>query len=57
MHKDMSNQIKLMREEFGLLNKNELARRFNCDRGTLGRSIANLGNELRKPRKLKSKLD
>lgn len=57
MRRDVANQIKLMREELGLLNKSELARRFNCDRRTVERYISNLGNEIRKPRESKSKLD
>lgn len=57
MRKDVLNQIKLMREEIGVLNKSELARRFNCDRRTIDKYINGLSNESRKPREIKSKIE
>ncbi|MGV8155188.1 MAG: hypothetical protein ACLKAO_12955 [Alkaliphilus sp.] len=57
MRRDVSNQIKLMREDVELLNKSELARRFNCDRRTVDKYIKKEGDPSKKPRKLKTKLD
>ncbi len=57
MRKDVSNQIKLLREEVELLNKSELARRFNCDRRTVEKYINSSGDVSRKSREVKSKLD
>ncbi|SET83468.1 Transposase [Natronincola peptidivorans] len=57
MRKDVSNQIRLLREEAELLNKSELARRFNCDRRTVEKYINNSGDVARKSREVKSKLD
>ena len=57
MRKDVSNQIKLLKEEVGLLNKSELARRFNCDRRTVDRYLREADASSRKPREVKNKLD
>jgi transposase len=57
MRKDVQNQIKLMREVFDLLNKSELARRFNCDRRTVDRYIKNPDVKSRKKREVKSKIE
>lgn len=57
MRKDVSNQIKLMKEDIGILNKSELARRFNCDPRTIDRYINDTNTYSRKPREIKSKLD
>lgn len=57
MRKDVLNQIKLVREEIGVLNKSELARRFNCDRRTIDRYINDRNAGARKPRKIKSKIE
>lgn len=57
MRKDVSNQIKLLKEEVYLLNKSELARRFNCDRRTVDKYINKSGDLSRKSREVKSKLD
>jgi len=57
MRKDVSNQIKLLREDVNLLNKSELARRFNCDRRTVDKYINEIEETSRKPREVKSKLD
>lgn len=57
MRKDVSNQIKLLKEDVGLLNKSELARRFNCDKRTVDKYINDLEVPFRKPREAKSKLD
>ncbi len=57
MRRDVSNQIKLMREDVELLNKSELARRLNCDRRTVDKYIKKEGDPSKKTRKLKTKLD
>ncbi len=57
MRKDVLNQLKLIREEIELLNKSELARRFNCDPRTVERYINGTSTESRKPREIKSKID
>lgn len=57
MRKDVLNQIKLIREEIGVLNKSELARRFNCDRRTIDKYLDGSSNESRKPREIKSKIE
>lgn len=57
MRKDVLNQLKLLREEAGLLNKSELARRFNCDRRTIDRYLKESDTTFRKPRQVKTKLD
>lgn len=41
-----TNQIKLIREEISVLNKIELARRFNCYRSTINKYIHDSSNEL-----------
>ncbi|MDG2764711.1 IS21 family transposase, partial [Vibrio parahaemolyticus] len=57
MRKDVLNQIKLIKEDVKLLNKSELARRFNCDPRTVERYINSAGSDVRKPREIKSKID
>ena len=57
MRKDVLNQIRLIREEIYVLNKSELARRFNCDRRTVDRYLNDEGAGSRKPRELKGKID
>ena len=57
MRKDVLNQIKLLKEEIDVLNKSELARRFNCDRRTIEKYIKDSSNESRKPREIKKKVD
>ena len=57
MRKDVLNQIKLLKEEIDVLNKSELARRFNCDRRTIDKYIKDSSSESRKPREIKKKVD
>lgn len=57
MRKDVYNQTKLLREEINVLNKSELARRFNCDRRTIDKYLNGTVGETRKPRDIKSKID
>lgn len=57
MRKDVFNQIKLIKEDSDVLNKSELARRFNCDRRTIDRYLDDSISEKRKPREIKSKID
>ena len=57
MRKDVYNQTKLLREEINVLNKSELARRFNCDRRTIDKYLNGTVCETRKPRDIKSKID
>ncbi|WBW94972.1 IS21 family transposase [Oceanirhabdus sp. W0125-5] len=57
MRKDVSNQINLIREEIDLLNKSELARRFNCDRRTIDKYLTESNSSTRKPRVINGKLD
>ncbi len=57
MRKDVLNQIKLIGEDFDVLNKSELARRFNCDRRIIDRYLNDPSSGTRKPRNLKSKID
>jgi len=57
MRKDVLNQINLVREDAFLLNKSELARRFNCDRRTVDKYINETTTVIRKPREIKTKLD
>lgn len=57
MRQDVLNQIRLSGEMINVLNKSELARRFNCDRRTIDRYIKNQNITGRKPRKIESKLD
>ena len=57
MRKDILNQIRLIREGADLLNKSELARRFNCDRRTVDKYLNDTDSELRKPREIKTKVD
>lgn len=57
MRKDVLNQINLLREEVDLLNKSELARRFNCNRRTVNRYLKESNTSSRKPRKVPKKLD
>lgn len=57
MRRDVLNQLKLFKEEIGVLNKSELARRFNCDRRTVDRYFKDQSTETRKARELKCKLD
>lgn len=57
MRKDVLNQIKLMKEDIEILNKIELARRFNCDPRTIDGYINGKNNDVRKPREVKSKID
>lgn len=57
MRQDVLNQIRLSGEMINVLNKSELARRFNCDRRTIDRYIKNQNITARKPRKIESKLD
>ena len=57
MRKDVLNQVKLIGEEGNVLNKSELARRFNCDRRTVDKYLKDTSTETRKPRQIKSKID
>ena len=57
MRKDVLNQIKLLKEEIDVLNKSELARRFNCDRRTIDKYIKDSSSESRKPQEIKKKVD
>ena len=56
MRKDVINQVKLFSKEADLLNKSELARRFNCDRRTVGKYLNDTESESRKPRELKTNI-
>ncbi|WP_202708633.1 IS21 family transposase [Sporosalibacterium faouarense] len=56
MRKDVANQIKLLKEDTVLLNKSELARRFNCNRRTVDKYLKEVDSS-RKSREVKSKLD
>ena len=47
MRKDVSNQVKMMRE-MGLLNKSELARRFGCNRRTVDHYLNEKESESKK---------
>lgn len=57
MRKDVLNQIKLIKEDVEILNKSELARRFNCDPRTIDKYIHCSNTDSRKPREVKSKID
>lgn len=57
MRKDILNQIKLLKEDMRLLNKSELARRFNCNRRTVDKYLNEVNCSSRKSREVKSKLD
>ena len=57
MRKDILNQIRLIGKEADLLNKSELARRFNCDRRTVDKYLNDTDSESRKPREIKTKVD
>lgn len=57
MRKDVFNQLKLIKEDISVLNKSELARRFNCDRRTVDKYLNGTNAESRKPRDIKSKID
>lgn len=57
MRNDVLNYLELIKDEIGLLNKSELARRLNCDPRTIERYIKNPNTESRKPREIKSKID
>ena len=57
MRKDVLNYLELIKDEIGLLNKSELARRLNCDPRTIERYINDTNTESRKPREIKSKID
>jgi len=57
MRKDVLNQIKLLGEGLNLLNKSELARRFNCDRRTVDKYLNDQIATSRKPRTIPSKID
>lgn len=57
MRKDILNQIKLLKEDMRLLNKSELARRFNCNRRTVDKYLNKVNCSSRKSREVKSKLD
>jgi transposase len=57
MRKDIINQIKLLKEEADLLNRSELARRFNCDRRTVDKYLNDTNSESRKSREIKTKVD
>lgn len=57
MRKDILNQIRLIGKEADLLNKSELARRFNCDRRTVDKYLNDPYSESRKPREIKTKID
>lgn len=57
MRKDILNQIRLIGKEADLLNKSELARRFNCDRRTIDKYLNDTEFESRKPREIKTKVD
>lgn len=57
MRKDVLNQVKLIKEDIEILNKSELARRFNCDPRTIDRYINGKNNDVRKPREVKSKIN
>ena len=46
-----------MKEDIDVLNKSELARRFNCDPRTIDRYINGKNNDVRKSREVKSKID
>lgn len=57
MRKDVLNQIRLIGEGIDVLNKSELARRFNCDRRTVDKYLKDTSNKGRKPREIKGKID
>jgi DNA invertase Pin-like site-specific DNA recombinase len=46
-----------MGEDVDVLNKSELARRFNCDKRTVDRYIKNPNVKSRKKREIKSKIE